>query len=192
MPLKLVTPPAERPVSLAEARLHLRVDHTDEDDLIAGLLDAAVDHLDGASGILGRALVTQAWDLVLDALPCDAIQLPLAPLVSVSSVQYYDTAGALQTLSPSLYYVDAISQPGWVTRLSTATWPDTMDGANAVIVRFVAGYGAAAAVPGAIKAAIKLLVGHLYRNREATTAEALTATPMAVDALLAPYRIIQF
>lgn len=192
MPLKLITAPAERPVSLAEARLHLRVDHQDEDELIAGLLDAAIAHLEGKDGVLGRALVTQTWELILDHLPDEAIQIPLAPLQSVTSVRYYDTANALQTLAPALYYVDTANEPGWVTRVSAATWPETFDGANSVLVRFVAGYGAASAVPGPIKAAIKLLVGHLYRNREATTAEALTATPMAVDALTAPYRIIQF
>lgn len=193
MALRLVTAPTERPVSLVEARAHLRVDHTDEDDLIAGLLDAAIAHLEGVDGVLGRALCTATYELVLDAFPYeDALRIPLPPLQSVASVRYYNAAGALTTLASATYLVDTVNQPGWVVLVDGASWPDTQPGANAVIIRFDAGHGAAAAVPAPIKAAIKLIVGHLYRNREATTVEALAATPLAVDALIAPYRIWTF
>ena len=193
MPLKLISAPAERAVSLLEAKAHLRVDHADEDALISIFLDAALAHLDGRDGVLGRALVTQTWELPLDAFPRDTvIGIPLAPVQSVTSIQYRDAAGALQTFLAANYVLDAISEPARIDLAPGASWPGTQDVPNAVTIRFVAGYGAATTVPPALKAAVLLLVGHLYRNREATTAEALAALPMGVDALIAPFRIISF
>jgi uncharacterized phiE125 gp8 family phage protein len=192
MPLRLFGAPVERVITLAETRQHLRVDHPDDDDLILGLIDAATAYFDGRDGILGRAMATQIWELVLDAFPDDAIQIPLPPLQSVAAVQYYDVGGTLQTLNPSTYYVDNVSQPGWVTTIASADWPETLDGANAVIVRFSAGYGGAASVPASLKAAMKLFIGHLYNNREASVAIPIMELPLAVGALIAPYRIPSF
>ena len=81
--LRLVTPPASPPVSLAEAKAFLRVDHDAEDDLIAGIIAAATNLLDGRTGILGRCLEAQTWELAIDRFPSAEVQLPLGPVVSV-------------------------------------------------------------------------------------------------------------
>jgi len=56
-----VTAPADRPVTLAEVKNHCRIDHSDDDTLVQSYIDAAVAHVEGWSGVLGRCLVTQTW-----------------------------------------------------------------------------------------------------------------------------------
>ena len=107
-----------------------------------------------------RGFITQTWDLKLGGFPCDdVIWLPKAPLVSVTSVTYVDPAGATQTWSSALYTVDAPAGPkaraGCLVPNYGQAFPSTRDVVNAVTVRFVAGYGAAAAVPVLIKACLK-------------------------------------
>jgi len=187
MALVLVTPPASSPISLAEAKSHLRVDHSDEDTHIQLLIDAATTYLDGYTGILGRCLVSQTWDLYLDEFPtCEpSIQIPLSPLIAVSSVTYTDTAGDPQTVDSDDYTVDTITPPGWVVPDSSFSWPATMDAVNAVKVRFVAGYSS---VPAAIKAAMLLMVADLYENREPVIIGQTVNETRAVQSLLAPFR----
>ena len=186
MGLVLVTPPASSPISLTEAKSHLRVDHSDEDTHIQLLIDAATTYLDGWTGILGRCLVAQTWDLYLDEFPGGSIQIPLAPLISVSSVTYTDTNGATQTVDSDDYTVDTYTPPGWVVPDSTFTWPSTLDAVNAVKVRFVAGYSGG--VPAAIKAAMLLMVADLYENREPVVIGQAVSETRAVQTILAPFR----
>lgn len=185
MGLVLVTPPGSTPISLTEAKSHLRVDHSDEDTHIALLINAVTSYLDGYTGILGRCLVSQTWDLYLDEFPSGSIQIPLAPLISVSSVTYTDTSGAPQTVDSNNYTVDSITPPGWVVPDSTYSWPSTLDAVNAVKVRFVSGYSE---VPAAIKAAMLLMVADLYENREPVVIGQAVNETRAVQTLLAPFR----
>jgi uncharacterized phiE125 gp8 family phage protein len=180
--LTLATAPAATPVSLAEARAHCRAD-TADDTLLQIYLDAAVAHVDGAEGVLGRCLVTQSWDYKLDCFP-DEITVPLPTLQSVTSVKYYDVDGVEQTWDSANYTVSG------QRIVPVDAWPDfDTDRPYPITVRFVAGYGLAASVPAAIKAAILLLVGDLYANREAG-GEAIAENP-AVKRLLAPYRKVR-
>ena len=95
MILKRIAAPAAEPVSLATAKAHLRVTHTAEDALIPLYISAAVSKLDGKDGLLGRAMITQDWQLSLDSCPCDgAIELPLPPLQEVTFVKYFDSDNA--------------------------------------------------------------------------------------------------
>lgn len=186
MGLTLVSAPASTPVSLAEMKAHCRIhaDDTTYDTELQIYLDAAVSHLDGKDGILQQCIVTQTWDLTLDAFS-DNIEIPLAPLQSVSSVKYYDAAGDLQTLSSDYYTVDTSSLTQWVVRNSSYTYPTLLEGVNTVIIRFVAGY---ATVPDALKQAILLLGGHWFAHREAVSGAAMMDVPKAVDCLVAPYK----
>lgn len=160
--LRLVTPPAAAPVSLAEAKAFLRVDHSEEDDLIAGIIAAATGLLDGRTGILGRCLEAQTWELSLDAFPEAELQLPLGPVVSVESVTFADPAGAEATVSPTDYVLDATPTfLGWIVPVAAFAWPETMAVINAVRVRFVAGRG----TPAAVKAAILDMVAGKYDER---------------------------
>jgi uncharacterized phiE125 gp8 family phage protein len=182
-PIRTVAP-AGQPVTLAEAKAQCRVDHSDEDTLISGLIAAAVAHVDGYTGVLGRALLTQTWRV--DADEPGKVVIPLEPVQSVA-VQYVDEAGATQSFTQfDLVRGDAFP---FIQLKDTAVWPDTKTQPDAFRVTAVVGYGDASAVPQPIKQAILLMVGHLYANREAV-GESMTAVPMAVDALLAPYRLV--
>ena len=195
--LRLITAPAVEPISIVEARLHLRMDATGsppahpDDALVTALIKAARQHIDGKTGWLNRALITQTWEVVMDEFPSNEIRIPLPPLQEIVSVKYDDEDGVEQTVSASNYVVDTVSEPGWVVPVSGFAWPGTMDTINAVRVRFKAGYGDAGSnVPEAIKAAMLLLIGTWYENRESVSLGAAVADlPFGVDALLTPYRI---
>jgi uncharacterized phiE125 gp8 family phage protein len=196
MALVLVSTPAVEPVTLAEAKAHLRVDGTDEDALISALILAAREHCEAATG---RVLVQQTWDLKLDRFPC-LIEVPLPPLRSVASISYLDDAGASQTLAGAYYLVDAASEPARITPSYGQSWPSTYPVTGAVTVRFVAGYpddgnsppDLVANVPQSIKLAMLLLIGHWFEHRSDVLAEnglQVASLPRAVDALLIPYRV---
>jgi len=184
MGLKQTGAPAVEPISLAEGKLHLRIDTTAEDVLISSLIKAARQYCEGYQR---RAYITQTWELWLDRFPdIDIIDVPLPPLQSVSSIKYYDTANGVHTFFDSEYFVDCKSQPGRVSLSYGKCWPtDTLRPANGVCITFVAGYGAAAAaVPVTATYAILLLVAHYYENREAAGSSQIYPAPLSVDALL--------
>lgn len=188
MGLRLITPPAEEPITLEEAKQHLRVEHAAHDLLIGLYIQAAREHIDGKDGWLGRAIVSQTWELSLDTFPTNEIQIPLPPLSTVSFVQYDDEDGFEQTIDAADYTLDPA---GWVVTAGDYSWPSTLSAINAVRVRFVAGYGDAADVPATIKAAILLMVGDLYAQRESFATGPASAVPMSttVENLLAPLRV---
>lgn len=191
----LIEAPAEEPITLAEARLHLKIDDgiTADDALISALIVAAREKAEHETG---RRLVTQTWDMFLDAFPAldGSIKLhtALVKASSVTQLAYLDTAGAQQTVDPADYVLDTHSLPGYLFPAQGLSWPaDVADSANAVRVRVVCGYGAAASVPAGIKAWIKLHVGALYRNREGF-AEGRSVAELPgrfTDSLLDPYRV---
>jgi uncharacterized phiE125 gp8 family phage protein len=167
---------------LVEAKAHLNVDYADDDTLIQAMIDAATAHCDGPGGFLGRAIVEQTWELVLDEFPENEIRIPLPPLIAVQSVKYDDGDGVEQTISSGDYTVDTASEPGWVLPEASGTWPATFDGINAVRIRYRAGY---LTVPSDIKAAILLYVGSLYANREVEMVGATVAPmPWSAEQLL--------
>lgn len=185
----LVTGPAIAPVTLAEVRMHCRVDGDDEDALLSGLVLAAVSHLDGWSGILGRCLISQTWRQTFDAF--GVLSLPF-PAQTVTAVTYVDPAGAVQTLAPTDYQLREFPGGSAVEPFPGASWPSAAARAGSVAVTFVAGYGPASSdVPAAIRQAILMLAAHWYENREAAVVGA-TATdlPFAVSALVGPYRLV--
>lgn len=203
MALKRIANPAVLPLTLAQAKQHLRVVDSDEDDIIAMYLAAATDYADGETGFLGRALVTQTWRLTLDTFPATtidseaAIKIPLPPLQSVQAVLYDNPDGLEQTVSPDDYFVDTESEPGWIAPVSGAAWPTTLDAINAVRIEFVAGYDPstdsppdlAANVPASIKQAILLMTGSMFKDREEVVAPINYRLPFGAYNLLWRYRI---
>jgi uncharacterized phiE125 gp8 family phage protein len=187
----LTTPPAAEPLTLADAKLHLRIETGDtaEDALVTSAVQAAREYAEEATG---RALVTQGWTLTLDAFPArgGVIALERAPVQSVTSVTYLDAAGVSQTLTAGTdYVVDTASQPARVALAPDASWPSTQSGRiNAVTVVFVAGYGVAADVPEILKGAMKLHVGDMHEHREETLIGTIVAPRRAVDDIYARYR----
>ena len=192
--LTLVTAPASEPVTTAEAKSWLRVDHSSDDALIDALVKSA---RQWGESFTGRAFVTQTWDAYWDGFAFgDTIVLPKAPLASVTHVKYYDSGGTLQTMTSADYAVFApageMAQPGRVILNDGATWPSARGHMNDVVVRFVAG-AAVASVPEGIKSAIKQLVAHWYEHRgEAAAGFSVQSVPMVVDYAFWPYRVAFF
>lgn len=190
MALTIITPPAEEPITVSEAKLSpsLRVDTATDDTAIGTLITAARKLAENYSL---HALVTQTIELVLDGFPDGGIKVPMPPLQSVTSIKYIDTDGTEQTLAASLYAVDTDSIPGMIVPAYDETiWPSTRDEINAVRVRYVAGFGGAAFVPEDIKAWIKIMVGTMYDNPQAVVVgQTVQSVPRNfIDALLDDYR----
>jgi len=195
MALRLITPPEVEPVSLEEAKSHLRVDHDDDDLLIANYIVGARQM---AEKYTARAFVTQTWELVVDAFPTNEIMIPLPPLQSIVDINYDDAAGSLVSMSPLDFEVDTVSQPGWVVPLVSG-WPSTWDGINAVRIRFTAGYSPTtdsppdlvANIPTSLKNAILLQVGTLYASRESVVIGTIAGEilPGGMQHLLRQYRV---
>ena len=158
--------PKAEPISLEEAKAHLRVDGEDEDALISGLIKAARNY---AENYTNRAFVTQTITAYLDFFPARyCIELPKPNLQNVVHIKYYDSDNAEHTFSSDNYFVDDISFVGRVALNYGKSWPSfTPRRVNAVEIEYVAGYGDAVKVPESIKQAMLLLVGHWYHNREA-------------------------
>lgn len=176
---KRTTTPTE-PITLAEAKLHLRVDGTDEDTLITALISAAretcEDRIEGTIPVTG-------WKLTLDAFP-DAIRLLRGPIASVESVKYLDEDGVEQTLSPLDYLVDTVSTAGYIVPAFGKAWPETRAQINAVTVDYTAGTASPA---HALKAWMLLAIGDMYANREASSDRPVVVQGFA-DRLLDPFR----
>ena len=217
MSLTLVTPPPVEPVTLEEARQHLRLDadgspasHPD-DDLVNGLIQAA---REWAESYTRRAFVEQTWKLTLNRFPQakwevprgwqnerqQPIELPLPPLRSVASVTYTDSDGASQTWDSSKWTTHKPdgprAMPGHIRPVHDETYPtNVLDAPDVVTVEFTAGYAAdssptdyRANIPESIKAAMKLVIGHWYKNREAADiGVSATEVPMGAKFALAPY-----
>jgi uncharacterized phiE125 gp8 family phage protein len=206
--------PKVEPISLAEAKAHLRVDISDDDALIQGLIRAARANLERVYDI---ALMTQTLVLGRDYFPAvfgmgwgmpgwwlgntwmaqyDTQQLrygyiPLrGPVQSVTSVTYLDPTGASQVWASSNYLLDADSRPPRLTLALGKTFPPTAPLFGAVKVEFIAGYTDPALVPDDIKAAMKLYLGHLYENREEVmvgTRLVALQLPLGVQALMTTF-----
>lgn len=180
--------PATTPVTLTEAKTQCSIesDDTSFDALVQIFLDAATAHLDGWSGILGRCIVTQTWKQEFDDF-AQILRLPM-PAATISSITYLDDDGVTTTTVTNTNYAlqhDALGS--YVRFIDDYSAPSGLYETKAWVVTFTAGYGVAAAVPAAIKAAVLLLTAHLFHNREAV-GEALAELPMGVSALVAPYR----
>lgn len=198
-----ISPEVDRePVTVEEFKVHSRITATDEDDDIALKLTAARIFVENE---LGRALITSKWELHLEGWPCRSyIELPLGNLQSVESVAYTDSDGVEHTWAATEYRVSRTYASGQNDvkggRLQYkygGSWPsETLDVGEPIVITFTCGWLAAADVPEPIKAAIMLLAGHWYEHREAViVGENVTieSKPMelALEALLAPYRIIR-
>jgi len=154
---KIIIGPTAEPVTLDEVKLALSIDGTGRDTRITKLIKAAREQ---AEFVMERAIMTQTLEVAIDAFPRCEIEIPYPKLLSIVSVKYDDTAGAEQTLAANLYRIDNYKQPGYVFPANGTSWPSTLAGANAVRVRYTAGYGPEASyVPEKIKEWISQYVG---------------------------------
>lgn len=189
--LILGTAPANEPVSITEAKAHLRVDIDDDDTLIDGLVSAARQAFEE---INGRSLFTTTWKLVMDRWPTRDLYfvLPRPPLASVTSISYVDTDGNTTVWDAANYVVETLRTPGRVHLAENATWPTaTLRQASPITVTYVAGWANVTDIPRRYKQAILLLVGHWYESREAIVVSGVVprAIPLAYESLLLMDRV---
>jgi uncharacterized phiE125 gp8 family phage protein len=184
MPTIKITDASSEPITLAEAKLHLRVDGSEEDALITDLIKTV---RVACEGECHRTMVTTTWELVLDAFS-PALKLQHPPIIDVVSVKYLDLNGAEQTLDPQDYVLDKEQDPGWIVPAVDKAWPDTYERINAVRVRYRAGY---TTVPAPLKQWMLLHLGHYYKNREASGPGNVAPLPFA-ERLLDGFSIFSF
>lgn len=183
------TGPTVEPISLDEAKVHARIEESEDDAYVLSLIVAAREYV---QKFTRRQLITATWKLLLDDFPGvgGTIELPFPPLQSVGSITYIDNNGDSQTLDSSLYRVDTDTEPGRVTPAYGEQWESARSITGAVTVTYDAGYGATGStVPMAIRQALKLLVSQWYENREPTISGTITKVPFAAESLLWPYRV---
>lgn len=136
--------------------------NTTSDPLVARLITAARRIAEARTG---RVFITQTWEQVLDSFPENELRLDIMPVQSITSVSYIDENEATQTLDSSLYALDKDTIPSWLLPAYGEEWPTTLDAAQAVTVRLVAGYGDSAAdVPAEIRQWIAAQVAAAYDN----------------------------
>jgi uncharacterized phiE125 gp8 family phage protein len=190
MPLVLTSGPASEPVTLAEAKAHLRVDHTSEDALIASLILTSRLHIEAA---LGLALITQSWRLELDAWPHNSIvEVPLRPLQSVTAVRVRTQTGTTILVPADDYIFDTAAAPPRVAPVNGG-WPTAGRRIAGIELDLLAGFGPGAAdVPAPIRQALLMLVAHWYEHRDPVeVGQPATRVPLAVSQLLMPYRMVR-
>lgn len=183
--LSVITGPAEEPVSLDRAKVHLRVDHDVDDELISGWIAAArglteqhanrrwveqqlrmtlADWPDGGGGSWVQTYIARATGLTSEM--AGAVPIPVEPVPSVEAVKYYGLDGTLTTLAGSAYQTWLDHSPPLVAPAPLTVWPVVQVGKLAAVqIEFTAGYGTAAEVPEQAKAAILLCLGYWYENR---------------------------
>lgn len=194
MKTSIVTAPAAEPVSLADAKLHLRIEtaYTADDAYITALITLAREYVEL---VTNRKLITQTWKYYPEHWPCrDYIDIPFGKLQSVTSIAYYDTDGSATTLSASKYIVESATDPGRVVLAYGETWPsDALYPSNPIHIQFVCGYGlAGSTVPTPIIQAIKIMVSDMYEQRESAIVGRSVLITKVIDNLLFPYRLWSF
>jgi uncharacterized phiE125 gp8 family phage protein len=199
--------PNVKPVSVIEARRHCRVSTAVDDELFEALIDVAVQHFDGWNGVLGRCMISQTWDQHYDDFK--SMVLPF-PTLTITTVKYDDVNDAEQLVSSSDYALRKLNTgTHHIAPLAPFTWPLVSGKPEAVRVRFVAGFGPSASdVPAPIRQALLLTIGTMYSNTKAdvglrrvvidgvgshewdSTGMLLKANEVAIDRLIAPYRLV--
>jgi len=176
---KIATQPTVEPITLAEAKLHCRVTGTTDDTLITRLISAARVYAEGA---IGKALAAKTVTAVCDSFPASGvIRLPVSPITALTSLKYKDKDGAETDITTDVI-TDDFSHPSQLLLKTDLSWPTaTLYQVNPITIVYAAG----ATPTDNIKAAMLLLIGHWYENREEVIVgqESFTV-PFAADALL--------
>jgi uncharacterized phiE125 gp8 family phage protein len=192
--------PTMYPLRLDEIKAHLRIPEgeTNEDDLLNGLQDAAVEYVENHTN---RKLLTQTWKVYFDDWPDgDSFEIPYPPLQSIAStgVVYTNSTNDSTTYGSTKWATDAVSVPGRLVReYEESAWPTTatLHNNNPIEISFTCGYTTASNIPQSIKSAMLLIIGDLYENREQSVVGPgwqVSRVSVAAQSLLAPYRNFKF
>lgn len=174
----------ELPVRVEDCKKDLKIEDLPEDELLEDYITAACALVGGKEGIVGKILTSETWDLKLSSAR-GCVVLPLSPVQSITSIEYFDSTNVLKQLNVSDFYLYGDEDSALIEPKPGISWPSVFPRRDAIKIRFVAGFGARTDVPKNITRAIRLLVAHWYANREAVTV-GVTAKelPLAVDSLL--------
>lgn len=193
---KIVTQPVAEPISIAECRSHLEAQEygdttvDDADDMmILGLLSAAREYCENFTGL---SIARKTYEIALDEFPDAEIELPMPPAIEIVSVTYVDATEAVQTMAANTYVLDTYQLPAWLLPASGTSWPTAGSFINAIKVRYIAGYSDDSdgePLPNALRAAMLLVLGHLYKHREDSAAAALASIPLGAEAMMRPLRV---
>jgi uncharacterized phiE125 gp8 family phage protein len=177
--------PAVEPLSLTEAKRVLRIDHADDDAVVASLIKAARQRIESRTG---RALITQGWRIVMDAWPWGGrVALPVMPAQAVTAVRVFDALGVAQTFMPPVYRLVPGTEP---PLLDVSAVPAPGKARDGIEIDVTAGYGPAASdVPEPLRQAMRLMVAHAYAAVGADGRKPVEPEPAEIRDLIAPYRL---
>ncbi len=191
---QVATEPTHEPLTLDEVKTHLRIelDNNEDDFSLYGSLLAATESVEN---FLNRKVVTQTLDFYVDRFPAkEFITLPGGRLASITSLKYTDSDDSETTWTASNYFASVTSEPGRLNLAYGIPWPSvTLKPRDAIVVRYVVGYGTGDQAPASIRQAVLLTIGHFWQNRSAVVVDqGFTAieVPQAAQALLWPHRIV--
>ena len=184
MTIAELTPPAAEPITLAEVKAHLRLDTADEDTLLAALMRAAREHLEGQTGL---ALIARTFRLYLDDWPDSrVIQIARGPVQTIETVTVYDATGTPVDVDAAGYLLDGTARPA---RLVLPARPVPERAINGIEVDFTAGFGESGAeVPDTLKRALLLHVAAMFELRGVLAPDEQPGVePQGYARLIAPY-----
>lgn len=184
----LLSGPAAEPISLAQAKDFLRVEHDDDDAVIGALIAGARIHIETATR---RALLTQDWRLVRDRWPREG-RVPVlpVPLQQAIAARVHNADGTTTTLNLGGVAADLTRAPA-ILDFTWSAMPAPGRATAGIEIDIRVGYGAASDVPEPLRQAIRLLVAHWYENRAlAALDRPVSPLPLTIDALIAPYRVL--
>lgn len=188
--LVLQTAAAVEPISLTEAKTHLRITGTEDDTYIARLITAATSTVQNR---YWTQICTATFDEYFDAWPASQFSLRKSPTLTVTSVKYTDTAGVSQTAATTVWEQADENSQGIVRLKYDQTWPSGLRGqADDIVIRYTAGYGDASATPEPIKQALLMVVADMYAFRESVSTYRLhinqyDTIAQTIDALMSGY-----
>lgn len=180
----LITAPSGDVIALDQAKLAARVDHAEEDALIASFVAAATRRLDGRNGVLGRCLLAQTWRWPAPGGLCVEHHFDLPDAISVAGISYLDDAGIRQSVDASGFVLEQTVRGSALVWGGVGVMPSVSDRVD-IDVSF--GFGAPADVPEDIKQAIRMMVAHFYEHREAVGADTMAEMPLGAQAMLQPW-----
>lgn len=185
----VVTPPTAEPITVDQASAHVRVDSTDDQDYLAGLISVARQYIEDITGkVSARAtfrVVAESWE----ALGGQILPIMRSPLVAVTSIKYYAAGATTQTTMPGTDYTVCITtEPGRIT-LNDGISPGLATRPDAVEIVFTAGPERPEQSPPALRHAIKMMVAHLYEERVPVSVQELKEIPHSLHALIENQRI---
>lgn len=183
----VITPPASEPVTVSEVKAQLGITDINSDSIIGRRITQA---REWAENYTRRALITQTREIRLDGFALE-LELPGAPVQSIVKIEYVDVNGSIQVVASTDYVMDVYDG---VLRLAYGkSWPSCRGERNAVRVQYICGYGLAAAVPGLIREAIMMIVGHwTNQQQQSESGVVLARIPFAVRDILDTYTVARY